>query len=336
MTGMRNKNKYITFLLLLLALGMLSACGDTDSEGIEEAGPVATLTATELPMDTPAPPPTSAPTPSPPPTPTPQPAALVNGQPILLEEYEQELARYELAQAELGLVPDPAENDSYAVVLDALIERELIRQAAVVQGITIAPETVELKINELREAASEYGSLDDWLAANLYSEEEFQDALTAELVVEQMVAIVTADVPAAMEHVHVRYIQVDNLELAQSLYGQIYEGGDFAQLAQKYSLDQLTAPYGGDLGYFARGSLLVPEIEEVAFNLQLEEVSDIISVTNPDSGQTTYYIVELLERIPNRMLGADLRHRLLQEAFDGWLEEQIKGATIINFLENEK
>ncbi len=280
--------------------------------------------------------PSATPTAAPLPTATPQLAALVNGQPILLSEYEQELARYELAEAELGIDSGVNEGDYNALVLDALIERELIQQAAAVQGLTISPETIDLKMNELRESAKEYGNFDDWLAANLWTEDEFRDALASEMIVEQMVAIVTAAVPSAMEQVHVRYIQVDNLDLAQSLLGQIREGGDFSDLARRYSLDQVTAPYGGDLGFFARGSLLVPEVETAAFDLQIDEVSEIVSVTDPDTGLATHYIIQLIERDPSRMLGADLRQRLLQEAFDSWLEEQKMGATILRVLENQQ
>ncbi len=76
-------------------------------------------------------PPTPAPTNTPEPTPTPTAplAALVNGQPIFLADFEQELARYEQAQTELGV--DLATVEGYRdQVLDSLIERELIRQAA--------------------------------------------------------------------------------------------------------------------------------------------------------------------------------------------------------------
>ena len=125
-------------------------------------------------------------------------------------------------------------------------------------------------MNELREVNQRTRHFDDWLTANLWTEEEFQNALEAELIVEKMVAAVTADVPTAMEQVHVRYIQIDNSDLGQSLLAQLREDGDFADLAQRYSLDQATAPYGGDLGFFARGSLLVPEVETVAFSLQPE------------------------------------------------------------------
>jgi parvulin-like peptidyl-prolyl isomerase len=332
---MMKKSPYLLNLLVLPALIILVACGDGGSEEDGIVPPDVSPAETDLSIVAPTTAPTIAPTSLPLPTPTPQLAALVNGQPILLEEYEQELARYELAQAELGIDPGENGNDYDDHVLDALIDRELIRQAAVVQGITISPDTIDLKMNELRESANEHGNFDDWLMANLWTEEEFQNALEAELIVEKMVAAITTDVPTAMEQVHVRYIQIDNSDLAQSLLGQLHEDGDFADLAQRYSLDQATAPYGGDLGFFARGSLLVPEIETVAFSLKPDEVSDVISVTDPDSGLITYYIVKLIDRDPSRMLGADLRYRLLQDAFGSWLEEQEMGATITKFLENQ-
>jgi parvulin-like peptidyl-prolyl isomerase len=338
MAGRKHIRQMAAYLLLCLTLGVLAACGDGERGETGETGqaqPGASRIAEDAASTLTASTPTSAPSPSPQPTPTPQLAALVNGQPILLEEYERELARFKLAQAELGNDLKASEREAQARVLNALIEQELIRQAAVVEGIVITPETVEAKMGELREATNAQGGLDAWLAENLFSEEAFKKALTEELMAEQLVAIITADVPVALEQVHVRYIQVDDLARAETILNQIREGSDFAALAQRYSLDQATAPYGGDLGYFARGSLLVPEIEDAAFELQLDEVSDIISVTDEDSGAITYYIVKLLERDPERILGADLRHRLLQEAFDSWLEQQLESAQIVNFLEDQ-
>jgi parvulin-like peptidyl-prolyl isomerase len=135
-----------------------------------------------------------------------------------------------------------------------------------------------------------------------------------------------------MEHLHVRYIQLDDAELAQSLLVQIREGADFEQLAQTYSLDRVTGAYGGDLGWFTRGSLLVPEIETVAFQLQEGEVSEVVSA-NADAELSTYYIIQLLERDPDRLLTSELRHRLLQEAFDLWLEAQRSSASVVSFLD---
>lgn len=319
----------VLLVLLMLAL-FLAACQEAETavlpndsssaetaQGNAGAPPAAPATFTP-------PPPTIAPTPTPPL------AALVNGQPILLTDYEKELARYEQAQEELGLT---AESNYQMLVLDALIERELMRQAAAVAGVIVPPETVEERLAELRTASGENGSFETWLAANQYTEEEFRAALATELVAEQMIAAVTADLPEAVEQVRARYIQVDDAQLAQSLLEQIRAGADFAALAQQNSLDQITGPNGGDLGFFAQGSLLVPEVEAAAFSLQPNEVSEVISAPNPTTGQTTYYIVQTLERDPNRPLTADMRHALLQQQVQSWLDEQWQRATVIRFVE---
>lgn len=61
---------------------------------------------------------------------------------------------------------------------------------------------------------------------------------------------------------------------AEELLKQIKEGEDFAELAEKKSLDP-TGPQGGDLGYFQKGQL-IPEIEEVAFSLSQGELSEVV------------------------------------------------------------
>ncbi len=276
--------------------------------------------------------PTAVPT-IPPPTATPQLAAMVNGQPILLETFKKELARYESAQHELGIPPGSDNQDYYRLVLDALIERELISQAAYVAGVSVTPEQVDAKLADLRQTASESGSFDDWLMANHWTNESFREALAAEMLVEVMVANVTADVPYTTEQLRASYIQVDDATLAESLLSQIREGADFATLASQYSRDLITAPAGGDLGYFARGSLLVPEVEEAAFDLEPEEISDIISVADPESGRLTHYIIMVTERDSARPLNTSSRHQLLQEAFTSWLDNQWSNATILYLLE---
>jgi parvulin-like peptidyl-prolyl isomerase len=271
-----------------------------------------------------------------PPTPTPSEplAALVNDQPIFLATFEKELARYEQAQAELGLTPGAGNDPNYrALVLDALVEQVLISQAAEEQNISITEEMVNEKLSELRNAAGDSGNFDAWLAANQWSIDEFREALAAEMLTEQVVRNVTADVPIAVEQVRARYLQVADPALAQSLLELIRSGEDFATVAEENSLDQVTAQSGGDLGFFARGSLLVPTVEAAAFALQPGEVSEVITDTSLDGSQTVYYLVQLIERDPNRRLNADLRYTLLQQTFETWLDRRWEQATIIRFID---
>ncbi|MCA9978282.1 MAG: SurA N-terminal domain-containing protein, partial [Anaerolineales bacterium] len=136
--------------LLLLAL-LLAGCRE-DAPSTNEA---ATAVPAEIPtaMPTAAVPetvtetePTAVPTATAVPvTPTPDKplAVLVNDQPIYLDDYEKELARYEQAYLDLGDTPPVDYRD---VVLNSLIERALIVQAANAQGISVTAEAVDARL----------------------------------------------------------------------------------------------------------------------------------------------------------------------------------------------
>ena len=66
---------------------------------------------------------------------------------------------------------------------------------------------------------------------------------------------------------------------------QLAEGGDFAELAKKYSEDTVSAPNGGDIGFISKGQT-VAEFEDVAFKLEVGEVSPIVE---------TYYGYHLIK-----------------------------------------
>jgi len=271
-------------------------------------------------------------------------AALVNGKPILLVDFEKEVARFQQAQEELGMVAVGESTDIPETVLEALIETEIIAQAAEAGGISITEQMVIERVADLKVASGgdEVADLkvasggDEnfaaWLQANQWSEEEFHLALNAEMVTEKMVSFITADVPYAVEQVHARYLQVDDPVLAQSLLEQAQSGADFASLAQQYSIDRVTGDDGGDLGFFAKGMLLVPEVETAAFNLQPGALSEVIAASRSDGTGTAYYLVQLIERDPQREISANFRSQLLQQSFEKWLAEQWTQAEVIRFV----
>jgi hypothetical protein len=267
------------------------------------------------------------------PTPTPALAASVNGEPILLSSYEKELARYEQAHLELGLTPDANGVDYRRLVLDHLIDQLLIEQAARERNITVSAAEVEQRLAEMQALTGGEENFSAWLQANQWTREEFRQALATEMLTERMVGDVTADVPYAVEQVRARYIQVDDAALAQSILTQLRAGASFAFLAQTHSLDRVTGQNGGDLGYFAPGSLLVPEVEAVAFGLEIDQVSDVIAVTG-SNGHLTYYLVQLVDRHANMPLSGDARYALLQATFESWLAERWANATIERFVDS--
>ena len=78
-----------------------------------------------------------------PPTATPEPmAAKVNGKPIYLADFHKEVARFQQAQIDLGLVTEGESGDFAGIVLEALIETEIITQAAEQSGIVMTDQTV--------------------------------------------------------------------------------------------------------------------------------------------------------------------------------------------------
>ena len=326
---------FVAFLALLILAACQNDPQPTTAPGVESTISVPTTAPADdsgQPVDAP---PTAAPDTPIPATATPSEplAATVNGQSILLTRFEKELARYEQAQLQLGSSAGDQGDGYRAVVLDALIETELIAQAAAANGIGLTPDMVAARMAELQELAGGEENFMAWLQTNQMTVDEFREALAAEMLTEKTVDFVTADVPRAVEQVHARYIQVDDQALAQSLLEQLRGGVDFATLAQQYSLDRITGENGGDLSFFARGSLLVPEIEEAAFNLQPGEFSEVVAGNRADGSGTTFYVIQLIERDPQRDLSADMLFKQLQQRFEQWLAQQWEQAEIIRFID---
>lgn len=78
------------------------------------------------------------------------------------------------------------------------------------------------------------------------------------------------------EQVRASHILVADQEVAQQLLDELDAGGDFAALAQEYSIDTGSAARGGDLGWFKRGRMVAP-FEQVAFSTPVGERSGLVS-----------------------------------------------------------
>jgi parvulin-like peptidyl-prolyl isomerase len=116
------------------------------------------------------------------------------------------------------------------------------------------------------------------------------------------------------------------------LVEQIRGGADFAALARQHSINQQTAEIGGDMGFFLPGTLLVPELEAPALALQPDQTSDVIPAIDFD-GTQTYYILQVIERDPQRPLEADQRTNLSIQTMEAWIEELRSQAEITIFVD---
>lgn len=288
---------------LAISLLMLAACGQTEPTTLPAPPtglPPATIPATILIPATP--------------TPTAEPlAARVNDQPISLAAYQAEVQRCESANA----FPDCA-----ARVLQSLIEQASVEQAAAAAGLSVSEAELQAEIASVQTGQGSAEAYAAWLATNGYTEESFREALRRDLLRARMAAKVTEPVGETAEQVHALVILVADEATARSLLDQLRAGADFATLAVNNSLDLSTRVAGGDAGWFPRGTLTQPEVEQAAFALQPGETSEVIQ------SALGYYLVRVLERDTARALSPAARQTLLIRAYEVWLNNVLAQSKI--------
>jgi parvulin-like peptidyl-prolyl isomerase len=292
------KSRHLIFLCttVLLILGLF-ACNQTqDTE--PTAGVLATLPGTDK-----APASTSTPF-QPSPTPIPL-AARVNGEPLLLSSYQAELAR---DAAAIGRAPTLEEQQQ---LLDDLIDQTLLAQAAAAQGFVADDAVVQQRLDELARRMGSQGALEQWLAANGYSEADFRQDLRQAVQAAWMRDQIASEVPVVAEQVHVRQILLNDPTQANDILALLQSGSDFTNLA--FQADPVA---GGELGWFGRGELFYPELEEAAFALQPGQVSPIIQTP------VGYHILQVLERQADRPLSPAALLKTRQTAVERWLQQR--------------
>ena len=250
-------------------------------------------------------------------TPTPEPlAAYVNGEAITLAVFEREIARYETAQATLGI--DLATLGNYtAEVLEQLIELTLLAQFAVSQGMELS----EAELGERFQAATASNGVPTG-----YTEDDYRSQLRREILAARTIGAITDVLPSLVEHTSARHILVATLEEAEGLLDELANGADFGTLAVIHSRDPSSRPAGGELGWFPKGLLTMPEVEEAAFSLQPGEVSGVIE------SALGFHILEVLGREDRPLVGEVLTDYRVA-AVDEWLAEQRQRAEIEIFIE---
>lgn len=285
----RSRLRILPLLLVLFVL-ILTSCsnGATPTNELEPQAAEATTT----------------PTPDEP-TPTPIPAAaIVNDERLPLTWFENELARYLLAQESLGTpVEDQAE--ARTLILDDLIDQMLLAQGAIESGFAVTDEDVQSRIDLL---AAEV-DLSAWMAAWRYSEDDLFQMLRLQMLAAAKRDQIIESVPKVQEQVEIRQVLTRTSAGASEARTKLNSGVDFEEVALIYQ-----AETGGYLGWVPRGYLLIPEVEEAAFNLPVGVFSETIE------SEIGYHIVLVLDRA-ERPLSQDALLTLQRQAIYRWVEE---------------
>ena len=258
------------------------------------------------------------------PTETPAPlAALVNGDPIPLSTYDAELQRYLDAS---GMDPATQDVDGLAV-LDRLIERQLLIQAANHLNLSVSQEEIDQHIADLEENLGGAQALQTWFEALGFTRASFRETLAQEMLAGLMINELVAGVAESETQVHAAHILVADRALAEQLRAAISNGtAEFGDVAVNYSLDLSTRIGGGDLGWFARDTLTMPEVEDAAFALGQDEISEVVQ------SSLGFHIVLLIDR-QNRPLDFETLVQRRRAALDRWFTDQKATAAIEILIE---
>jgi peptidyl-prolyl cis-trans isomerase C len=322
-------------LAVLALLFVSTACAPMPATSVPAAGAPTNTAVVPVPTDpvevgveieTPVSLPASTPTPEPPM------AALVNGQPIYLSDYERELEGYEAYLLSLGVDPSSEEGQAdlaqhRSLILDMMIEQVLAEQAAAAAGVVVSDEDVNAYMQVMIDENGGEEAFEAKLAELGETREDAWREVRAQLIGMAMTQRIVESVPTTDEHVHARHILVDTSQEAERILTQLQAGADFATLAQAYSQDTSTRENGGDLGFFPRGILLAPEVEDVAFALQPGQFSNVVQ------SALGYHIVQVVERDAARTIKPE-NLRLIQEtAVQEWVQGLWAGAQVQRFVE---
>ncbi|MFJ7747555.1 peptidylprolyl isomerase [Peribacillus sp. NPDC097295] len=236
-----------------------------------------------------------------------------------------------------------------AETVNQLITDKIVELEADKEGIKVTDKEIQKEIDTLAESYGGEEKLKEQLKASGSSLAEFKQDIVAYLhtkkLVEPRITVTDDEISAYFEEnkdtfaqeaqVEASHILVEDKKTAEKVEKELAAGGDFAELATKYSTDAGTKEKGGSLGYFGKGSM-VAEFEDVAFNMDVNEISD------PVKTEYGYHIIKVtgekkakkanLEDNKQEIKEALLNNKL-QEEYAVWLEEVKKDYDISNTFE---
>jgi len=248
-------------------------------------------------------------------------AAFVNDSYVLLDDFEEELKRYQAARK--SIVGDALEEqEARKIVLEDLINQTLLAEAAIQNGYLMSEEELQRRINDFTNSLGDETTLEEWFDQNYYTPTSFLRMYRLSVLSSWQREKIVESVPDTVEQIHARQLYFKDEDEARGYYQQLIAGADFLSLA--IELDPVT---GGDLGWFPRGYLFQPEVEEAAYKLQPSEYSDVVQ------SQIGYHIVQVIDRDVNHALNPSQRAIIQQTELRTWIKEQREKSAIKIFIE---
>ena len=239
--------------------------------------------------------------------------ASFSGQTITLGEFDQ---LWEEVPEEYKLQLDKS------MVLDQMISEKLLIQEAINMGL-----------EEDNDVLEQIKKMTEQILVQVLIEREILDKVDVNDEEVSEYYEQNKDSFTEKEQIHLYNILVETEEEANVILEQLTTGGDFSEIAIEKSTGP-SAAQGGDLGYLTKGTI-IPEIEEVVFTLEVEELSEVVK---SDYG---FHILKITEKKPETVKTLEeVKEEIIQtllpvkqkDAFDSLLEE-LKGKSEIEINE---
>ena len=192
-------------------------------------------------------------------------------------------------------------------------------------GAAATPEPTPAAAASPVPTADVQANVSNWLTQYGVNQDKLRSMIETQLLYQKLQTAMGADVPTSAEQVHARHILVDGQDKAKEIEDKLKAGSSFEDLAKAESTDTGSKDKGGDLGWFARGTMIA-EFDDAAFKLDVNQISDPI--------QTTYgwHIIQVLEKDPNRPLEPQALEQAKTAVISKWMDNAGKGPEVKRYL----
>lgn len=237
-----------------------------------------------------------------------------------------------------------------AATVDQIIADKIVASEAKKEKVTITEKELNAEVDKLKESYGGEDVFDQMLTSNNTTLDALKDDLKSYLTLRKLlipqIEITDEELQTYFdenknslgeaEQVKASHILVEDEATAKEVKQKLTDGADFAELAKEYSTDEGTKENGGELGFFARGTM-VTEFEDVAFTLPVNEISDPVKT---DYG---YHIIKMEEKKEAKEANfedskAEIKETLIDQKmeteYSTWLEEKKNDYDIENSLES--
>ncbi len=293
--------------------------------------------------------------------------AAVNGEVITQDNLDTEMAMARQQFAGMDQLDEEQLTKIREDILDNLISRRVLYQESKKKGIAIDYSPVEERLSEIKKQFPMENGFENMLDKIKLTEDALKtqllEGMTIQKLIEQEVInnlkISDEDTkayynehtdlfkqPEKMKASHIlvkaqsedgESVRAEALKKIKGIQQELKEGGDFAELAKKYS-DCPSGANGGDLGYFGPGQT-VPPFEEAAFALKQGEISDIVETSYGyhliKAGDRQPEVITKFEDIKEK-LAQYLKQTKIEEEVQKYIEELKAKAKIEKFLSEAK